>query len=419
MVRLAGDRSRTVRESVAGNQEVPTVALAQLSNDVNMWVRVQVAENVNTPPDALARLAVDPDYRVRWLARRNATTPDPEPDVPGGGDGPSTSPTSAEVGDADTTAAHMATSGDPSSLPDRLLELLQMQIGFPVRWRIARHPNAPPEALAQLARDADSQVRLEVAASKHTPSSVLAELAQDPDSIVRHYVARNATTPETTLAALAIDSDPSVRADVAANSSTPAATLATLIHDVDYTVQTTAVENANTPVGAIDLETVTQWAEAREPSTFLRRLAEHRDTSPELIAVLVHWLGADEGFAGDLLKNEKAIFSAEQLTNLASSLNAGIRMLAADRPNLPLPAQFRLSNDDYDGVREDLAGNEHSSAVILRKLSQDTEPTVRARVAANPSAPEDVMASLRQDSHDLVLCAAHGGGFDECAEAIE
>ena len=49
-----------------------------------------------------------------------------------------------------------------------------------------------------------------------------------------------------------------------------------------------------------------------------------------------------------------------------------------------------------------MAGNPATPVAALARLSQDTCPVVRAEVAANPSAPIDVLEGLLEDGDEEV-----------------
>ena len=104
------------------------------------------------------------------------------------------------------------------------------------------------------------------------------------------------------------------------------------------------------------------------------------------------------------------------LLEFARSENYELRHATAENPGLPLTVQFAIANGD---ARSELAENEHVAEVVLRKLAQDENSTVRARVADNPNVPGDVLAELRRDTDDFVLCVAHGGDYWDCYRALE
>ena len=62
------------------------------------------------------------------------------------------------------------------------------------RSQVAQNPNTPPEALQELARDADWRVRYRVAHNPSIPPAVLQELVRDADEYVRRSVVHNPNT---------------------------------------------------------------------------------------------------------------------------------------------------------------------------------------------------------------------------------
>jgi hypothetical protein len=71
------------------------------------------------------------------------------------------------------------------------------------RLRVARNPQAPPEALAMLARGPDQKVRAAVARNPAAPAKALIGLASDLDREVRGGVAQHPAAPPEALAMLA------------------------------------------------------------------------------------------------------------------------------------------------------------------------------------------------------------------------
>jgi hypothetical protein len=82
---------------------------------------------------------------------------------------------------------------------------------------VARHPNAPPDALASLAASADPAVRMALLEHPKVPVATLSRLAADMDADVRKALAKTRhlrRLPPDDLARLIADPDVDVRADL-------------------------------------------------------------------------------------------------------------------------------------------------------------------------------------------------------------
>ena len=95
-----------------------------------------------------------------------------------------------------------------SSKPElrgHLLPILKKASSTDMKIHQAYNKSAPPEALAELAKDLNDDVRVGVAKNRSTPPEILAELAKDPSVMIRAEVANNPLTPASLLRVLADD----------------------------------------------------------------------------------------------------------------------------------------------------------------------------------------------------------------------
>ncbi|CAB4929172.1 MAG: hypothetical protein F2836_03085 [Actinobacteria bacterium] len=73
---LSTDRTRSVREAVAGNPNTPVGALTALASDKTAEVREAVAKAQRLPAEVMSALSLDDDIRVRSAVHANMTAPD-------------------------------------------------------------------------------------------------------------------------------------------------------------------------------------------------------------------------------------------------------------------------------------------------------------------------------------------------------
>lgn len=80
-----------------------------------------------------------------------------------------------------------------------------------VRCMVAKHPQAPLEALQKLSTDWCREIRFAVAKNKNTSATLCALFAKDADWLIRRAAARHPATPSRIVESLALDPDPRVK----------------------------------------------------------------------------------------------------------------------------------------------------------------------------------------------------------------
>lgn len=237
---LARDSIDTVRRYVAKNPSTPPNTLAVLATDVDEAVRVSVAKNPHTPSLTLTHLAVD----ARWVVRE-------------------------------------AVAGNPSVSRKTLIDL-STDPHTPVREAVARNPHTPSAALGTMVRtDSSGTIRMTAARHPSAPPDALAafaEFARDHHPAWRAVVARHPSTPPETLVALSKDNDKSVYTAVARNPSTPPEVLAHLALSHEWTVRRATAENPSTPSEAVAVL-------AADPITMVRNACARREVVLDIISV--------------------------------------------------------------------------------------------------------------------------------------
>lgn len=101
-----------------------------------------------------------------------------------------------------------------------------------VRWTMAVNPNTPSHVLEELMSEgAPTELLERIAEHPRATSEILAQLAEHDDPEVRAAVADNKNASDSILAALAEDTSPDVRYSLAENPNLPLAVLKTLTED--------------------------------------------------------------------------------------------------------------------------------------------------------------------------------------------
>ncbi|MFJ2821130.1 hypothetical protein ACIO7M_08465 [Streptomyces toxytricini] len=346
---------------------------------------------------------------------------------------------------------------DPAAQPHAALALLEEGSGRPewarlpaaspdreVRWRLASCPGLPPDVAEALAADPDPGVAAEFALWTVDPA-VAARLAAHPDAEVRSAAALNEATPPEVLTALITGEglppartcpvcrrgeepapdEPPARARcsgahesavhdtlerAARNPATPAAVAAGLAGHPSVLVRWALAERADLPQGVYARlgadpapavrRTVAENPAIREP--LIHTLAARRDDPDVLRALARHPrlpLGVLAEVAsavriGPVLLPSIAAADPDDLTRAAASAPAAVRMLIAERHDLPAPLRDALAGDADAAVAKAAAPHPGLSGEQLRAMVARHGVQVCARVAANPGAPADLLEEL-------------------------
>ncbi|MFF8605701.1 hypothetical protein ACF06X_07155 [Streptomyces sp. NPDC015346] len=343
---------------------------------------------------------------------------------------------------------------DPLTQPRAALALLEEGAG-PQEWtclfavdpaverreRLAACPDLPPDVAQTLAADPDVRVVAELA--RATTSDLAARLATHPHTEVRRGVAANEATPPAVLARL-IDGaglPPARWCPVCDGSDTPfdvppgascdGGSHAYAVHDMWWT----ALQNPATPAGAAagfadhpsTLPRLLLAARPDLPPAVCRRLAADSHVgvradlarNPAVDEALIRELAADEAPAvlralahhprvpldvlarltaatriGPTLLPRIAAASAAEVASLAQSPHPELRMLTAERRDLPPAVRDALAADADAKVVKSLAPHPGLSEDRLGAMLDRHGAQVAARVAANPDATPALLERL-------------------------
>lgn len=224
----------------------------------------------------------------------------------------------------------------------------------------AGNPATPPEAVVGFANHASDLLRWALAARPDLPAEVYERLAADPVPGVRADLARNPAIGEALIRKLAAGPGPDSDAG----------------HGLD-------------------------------PGHDVRRAVAHNPHVP--LDVLSDLAGITK--IGPTLLPRIATASPAEVQELAGSANSAVRMLLAERRDLPARVRDALAADPDAKVVKSIAPHPGLSGARLRTMVDRHGAQVHARVAANPDASSQLLLDLtmRQPSVRKALreIAAH------------
>ncbi|MEU4131629.1 hypothetical protein [Streptomyces wuyuanensis] len=319
------------RQKLAACPGLPPDVVDGLAADPDVRVVAELA--LWTAPDTAARLARHPHAEVRSAVAANERTP---PDVlamllTGDGIPPARW---CLVCDRETTPfVHDPHCPRPACTlrPGAACDGTHQSTVHELTERALGNPATPSEAFAGFADHASTLLRLRLAARPDLPPSVCARLARDPSPGVRAELAGNPVLDERLIRVLAADPDRHVRRSAAFHPRVPLDVLGSLA------------------------------VLAGIGSTLLPRIAEA---------------------------------SPAEVEELARSPHAAVRMLVAERRDLPAGIRDALAADPDAKVLKSIAGHPGLSGDRLRAMVERHRVRVVARVAANPDAPPALLEDL-------------------------
>ncbi|MDI2125718.1 hypothetical protein [Yinghuangia seranimata] len=421
-----------VLRGLAANPNLPGEFLSRLvavaADDELVWV---LAERADLTPEHVATLAAKGESAATSLAREGRLTADDvDPEV-----WPDTALALLYAGRGRPEwARRFASDPDPRR-----------------RESLAECPGLPDDVVERLAADPDVGVVTELAL--WAPAETAARLAAHPHAEVRSAVAYNLATPPEVLARLASSEGlpPARHCLVCDRHATP------FVHDpycphIDcmlppgascdgshestvHTMYMRASENPGTPIGAVahfaahqsmllrcavaaraDLPPDACQVLAADPMPGVR---EDLAANPAIGEAVMRRLAADaspdvrRGVAlnplvpldllaeltrtakiGPVLLPRVADASPDEVADLAASPNPVLRMLVAQRRDLPPPVRDRLADDTDAKVLFSIAPHPGLSGRQLHAMLDRHGSRVAAAVAANPDAPAALLEAV-------------------------
>lgn len=403
--RIVSDRpSRELQCAVASNASAPADVLRSVlgagdPRDARVRVlSIALASNPATPSDLRARLFEVPEYReavlstaasesaaerikhVRRAYRGSSVLSllavDEDPEVRRA---VAISPQSPDdvlrilSGDAVPSVAIVATARISTDTTE--LRALARQQDSTVLEALARNPHTPDELRAELAiailETAPTDLLQEVAKAETTPRDVQRRMAANSNEAVRRALSSSSFVDPVALDMLSNDADVEIRKNVAANVRIPVPNLTRLSSDQNTAVRATVAANPSTPAELL-----------------LRLATDEAHTVAEAVA-------ANPNATSSILKYVLDS-QLEQLAN-ASSQPTPSYGRHDGFPIEPLLAVAHNGNTAAPELRRvfDAAGKLGPGWTKWREeSSRDRRGRIWNGIAANPSAPADVLGAI-------------------------
>ncbi len=319
------------REKLAGCPGLPPDVVKTLAADPDIRVVAELA--LWTTSDTAARLARHPHAEVRSAVAANEETPPEVLAMLITGEGLPPAQRCLVCDREATPFVHDRHCPRPDCdlPPGAACDGFHQSTVHELHERALRNPATPTEAVVGFADHPSMLLRRQLAARSDLPSRICAQLATDPSSGVRAELAENPVLDEALMHVMAADRDPDVRRSLALNPRVPLGLLASLASD--------------TKIG----------------STLLPRIAAA---------------------------------SPDEVHNLARSSHPVIRMLVAERRDLPAEIRDALAADPDAKVLKSIARHPGLSDAQLRAMVDRHGVRVVAKVAANPEASPALLEDL-------------------------
>jgi hypothetical protein len=252
-------------------------------------------------------------------------------------------------------------SSSTARLPLDVLDLLAHDQAFSVVLAVARWQPISRELAEELRRQADDDIDHALVNNQSTPPEVLVSLVDHPSDLLRWQLASRPDLPHRVYEQLAKDHVPGVRYEVAANAATA--------------------------------ESLLRELAAADPDRETRRQLAHNPVIP--LDLLVS-LAANTRIGPTLVARVDTATDAE-LRMLAASTTKQVRMLVAERPDLPIDLVHLLAADAETNVVKSIAPNLAITGERLRELVVKHGPRLYPRAARNPNCPPDLLHDMARD----------------------
>ncbi|MEU8780484.1 hypothetical protein [Streptomyces sp. NPDC048637] len=328
---LATDPVVEHRERLAACPGLPPDVVETLAADPDVRVVAELA--LWTTPDMAARLARHPHAEVRSAVAANETTPPVVLAMLITGEGLPPAQRCLVCDREVTPFVH-----DPHCprsncdlRPGAACDGCHQSTLHELHVRALRNPATPTEAVVGFADHSSMLLRWQLAARPDLPPQICDGLAGDPSPGVRADLAENPATGEAVMRVLATDRDPEVRRSLALNPRVP-------------------------------------------------------------LDVLTYLAGVTK--IGSTLLPRIAAASPAEVKELATSPDPVVRMLLAERRDLPDEIRDALAADPDAKVVKSIAGHAGLSEAQLRAMVDRHGVQVVAKVAANPDASPALLEDL-------------------------
>ncbi len=263
-----------------------------------------------------------------------------------------------------------------------------------VREALAANPTTPPDVLASLVRPGGQPPAQRCAGCVGEPDEAgpwCGGRHEDAVFLIHRAAADNSATPPEIIQLLLGHPDMWVRCAVAARADLPPDAHRRLAED-----QTPGVRGAlaqNPAIGEPLMRTIATDARTR------RRLAHNPALPLDLLIEL-----ARVADLGATLLPRIAAATPDEVSLLAAAPVAAVRLLLAQRPDLPADVVERLAADPTPGMPAAIAAQHNASVPVLLRCLAD--PQARPIAARHPALPPDRIAELLTDPDQQVAEAA-------------
>ena len=263
-----------------------------------------------------------------------------------------------------------------------------------VREALAANPTTPPDVLAGLVRPGGQPPAQRCAGCVGEPDESVPWCGgrhEDAVFLIHRAAAENPATPPEVVELLLGHPDMWVRCAVAARADLTPDAHRRLAED-----QTPGVRGAlaqNPAIGEPLMQTIAADARTR------RRLAHNPALPLDLLVELARVADLDA-----TLLPRIAAATPDEVSLLAVAPVAAVRLLLAQRPDLPVDLVERLAADPIPGMPAALAAQHNASLPVLLRCLDD--PQARPIAARHPALPSDWIAELLTDPDPRVVEAA-------------
>ncbi|MFD3307527.1 hypothetical protein [Streptomyces sp. NPDC058694] len=319
------------REKLAARPGLPSDVVEWLAADSDIRVVAELA--LWATPDMAARLAGHPHAEVRRAVAANEATPSPVLAALATGEGLPPVQRCLVCDREETPFVHdpQCARLDCDLLPGASCDGSHESTVHDTQHAVLRNPATPPEAVIGF--------------------------ADHPSTLLRWALAARPDLPTEVCGRLSVDDNPGVRADLAENPAIGEALIRVLAGDHGHDVRRRLAHNPNVP-----LDVLTDLAgDARIGATLLPRTAAA---------------------------------SPMEVEELAKSPDPAVRMLLAQRRDLPAEIRDALAADPDAKVVKSIAGHPGLSEARLRTMVDRHGARVLAKVAANPDATPALLEHL-------------------------
>jgi hypothetical protein len=339
--------------------------------------------------------------------------------------------TTGKPGSRAESGSHLSWSKLKAQRDDAGNILISNADGIPIAAYVPLSDGAPGSATVVQLQATDDIAK----AKESVDDAELHALAGSNLAAVRERVANNAATGRDTLHYLAADGDVKVQRALANNPRSSGSALARLKSTTtDNQARYAIAAHANVHPGTLNEMSLDEGAGVRAaaarntstPSETLHRMVESERNSdvrtslsqnPKTPAADLESMSRGSGFTmAGVARNPSTPEAALRRLSTDTLTDNHVRAQVAANPSAPVDVISQLAAEPDGWVRKHAAGNPSLPSPWLRALSDDGDNQVRRAAAGNPNAAPAVLAGLSRDDEVGVRAAAAGNTNTESAD---